>query len=86
MMVAIEHDSPFRRMANHGGYVMEHRLTVAKSLGRCLDRAETVHHIDGNPLNNEISNLQLRTGLHGKGVVMTCRDCGSQHIGFEKLK
>ena len=32
---------------------------MAESLGRPLKRQEVVHHIDGNNLNNELSNLLL---------------------------
>jgi len=38
---------------------MEHRLIMAKSLGRILQRVEVVHHIDHNPANNRIENLML---------------------------
>ena len=41
------------------GYVAEHRLVMEKSLGRYLRKKEVVHHIDGNPLNNNIKNLVL---------------------------
>ena len=46
-------------MARKDGYVMEHRLMMAKKIGRLLNRVECVHHIDHNPNNNEISNLLL---------------------------
>lgn len=46
-------------MARKDGYVMEHRLVMAQHLGRCLYRREAVHHIDHDPRNNHISNLQL---------------------------
>lgn len=46
-------------MSRKDGYVMEHRLIVARILGRCLKRTEVVHHIDHNPANNDPSNLML---------------------------
>ena len=35
------------------------RSVMAKSLGRSLRDGETVHHEDGNNMNNDISNLRL---------------------------
>lgn len=46
-------------MARKDGYVMEHRLIVAKAMGRLLLRHEVVHHEDHNPQNNTLSNLSL---------------------------
>jgi len=68
-------------MASKEGYVLEHRLVMARRLGRPLRKNETVHHIDGNTQNNADANLQLRQGRHGKHVVLCCRDCGSSNIG-----
>ena len=45
------------RMAN--GYIMEHRLVMARWVGRPLWRTECVHHLDHNPRNNERGNLEL---------------------------
>jgi hypothetical protein len=36
-----------------------HRLVMELHLGRYLAKSEHVHHIDGNTLNNEISNLMI---------------------------
>lgn len=49
----------FISMARKDGYVMEHRLLVAQAIGRPLLRVEVVHHIDHNPANNALGNLQL---------------------------
>ncbi len=62
------------------GYVLEHRLVMARLLGRRLLKSETVHHIDNNRQYNEPGNLQLRQGKHGKGAVFRCASCGSRDI------
>jgi len=49
----------FLPMSREDGFILEHRLIVAKSLNRCLSSDEVVHHIDHNPLNNELKNLKL---------------------------
>jgi hypothetical protein len=49
----------FIKMARKDGYVMEHRIVMAKQLNRLLDRIEVVHHIDHDPSNNNINNLML---------------------------
>jgi len=40
-------------------YVPEHRLIMEEKIGRYLSEKEVVHHIDNNPLNNNINNLIL---------------------------
>lgn len=40
-------------------YILEHRLVMEQHIGRYLLPSEVVHHIDGNPSNNAIDNLQL---------------------------
>ena len=50
---------PLNVMADNRGYVWEHRLVMAKHIGRPLLRTEVVHHIDDNKGNNHISNLML---------------------------
>lgn len=54
----IARDNPFYSMTSNGR-ISEHRLVMAQHLGRCLSRKELVHHIDNNPRNNNLSNLQL---------------------------
>lgn len=68
---------------------MQHTISYPKylmelHLGRHLDEKEQVDHIDGNPLNNAVENLQIKTlGEHqildvwrNKDVLVYCRYCG----------
>ena len=58
-------DHPFK---NKKGYVLEHRLVMEKKIGRYLKPEEVVHHINGNRMNNKVTNLQLfpNNGEHTK--------------------
>lgn len=49
----------FKSMARKDGYVMEHRLLMAQHLGRPLSRKEVVHHINHDPTDNRLENLEL---------------------------
>lgn len=50
---------PESGMANKNGWVLLHRIVMAKSIGRDLRPEEVVHHIDGDKTNNNLSNLML---------------------------
>ncbi len=41
------------------GLIYYHRLVMENHLGRYLKPEEVVHHINGNPLDNDISNLEV---------------------------
>ncbi|HUU64131.1 MAG TPA: HNH endonuclease [Dehalococcoidia bacterium] len=58
-LIRLHPDHPFYPMAKSNGYVPEHRLIMAKKLGRCLESWEIVHHIDGKRGHNSEMNLEL---------------------------
>jgi hypothetical protein len=79
--VWINPTDPLAVMASpHTGYVPEHRLVMARALGRPLTRRETVHHINDDQQDNRLENLQLRQGNHGSGARFACLDCGSHNV------
>jgi hypothetical protein len=50
------------RVSNKGSRVYLHRKIMADKVGRPILPTEHVHHKDGNPSNNDPSNLELIDG------------------------
>ena len=67
-----------------------HRVIMARHIGRPLRADEVVHHLDRDPLNNELSNLALmdraqHEALHAREMrrypdIKKCKRCGEVFV------
>jgi hypothetical protein len=78
MRIVLQYSDKSKKTISYPKYIMECYLK------RYLNEEETVDHIDGNPLNNEINNLRILSRqehsindvLRNKDVVVNCAFCG----------
>jgi hypothetical protein len=59
IQVVVPLNDPMIGMADRRGRVYEHRLVMARHLGRPLTSEEQVHHLNGDKLDNRIENLRV---------------------------
>lgn len=76
---------------SHGGRKLLHREIVEKLLGRKLERSEVIHHIDGNTMNNDISNLKVisqseHVAIHKKERSCNCSVCGKEGVEYPSAR
>jgi hypothetical protein len=60
--ISASHTFAYRLIKVQGRWVREHRHVMEQTLGRPLLRAEHVHHIDHDTLNNDPTNLMVLSG------------------------
>lgn len=68
ILIWLSPDDFFFPMTQCDGHVLEHRLVMARHLGRCLQPWEVVHHKNGVKDDNRLENLQIVSDLGHKQI------------------
>ncbi len=86
ILVKLYPDDFFYPMADKRGYVLEHRLVVAKQLGRCLQLWELVHHKDHIRNHNDVRNLQRVSDIGHKQITILEGKINAQEKQIEEQR
>lgn len=77
-----DHRSLLENMGMTKRQIFEYRAVMAIKIGRPLNRKESVHHRDGDKLNNAPENLELWRSRHTPGsrvADLICPHCGKAY-------